>query len=88
MKLKDWVKKEGRTLAGVARAANIPLPYLYGYVEGARSLNIVYAKEIEKLTEGQCSVQELTEKPKKPRCKECGRILYGKKGSHCQRKAR
>jgi hypothetical protein len=59
MKLKDWVKKEGRTLRWVADNAGVGARHFYQYVEGLRPLKDEFIDKIMTLTNGECTYEDL-----------------------------
>ena len=65
MLLKEWSKKEGRTLVWIAKKTGIPLHRLYNATAELQNLTDKDIKTLIELTEGKCSYDEIKfRKPK------------------------
>ena len=64
MKLKDWMRKEGRKLNWLSSEIGIPISILYSYTSEKRSMPLKYIPRIVELTRGECSEEDLKGPPK------------------------
>lgn len=65
MKLQEWCKKNGWSIAGVARHTKIPKSYLYQILQGHSSMSDTNIDKIIALTDGACTYEELKRKVKR-----------------------
>lgn len=65
MDLREWCKKEGRTLAGLAKKTGIPPHVLYNHTAEMYVLKDEYVDKLIEFTGGECTYEDLKRKKKK-----------------------
>lgn len=70
MLLKEWSKKEGRSLVWIAKKTKIPLHRLYNATAYIQPLSDADIEKLKKLTNGDCTDDELRRKHLKPKSDE------------------
>lgn len=80
MKLREWLDKEKISTKYMAKVLDIHSNHLYLILKGERFPGYHLAKNIEEVTKGEVTVDEIIRKDvPRPRCPCCGRKIWSLK---------
>lgn len=81
MHLKDYCKKNNITLQSVAKAVGMGYTHFNNCLNNfnGRKFSLTMAREIERFTDSEVTIDDLIPKIKPDICDKCGHVVYKKK---------